>query len=465
MRKTNGPRPKSSSLRWASGDYVAPPNYHKIVSGLNVLNGQFVITGAVPPTFPVATGPSGYFKPQYNGWQPRFGLAYQALKRTVVHSGFAMFDDHNNTLIQENQNLRLSWPTGLLANLTSLDLATPSTYLGNLPPASSFLNGLQPYASFGANPGNRIPYSMQYNAGVQQELAANLVMKVDYVGSVSRHQYIVPLANTAVYAAPGPIPARQPFPQYGGPFYFSWNHAPASYNALQVHMQKAFSNGLFFLASYTWSKSLNWQSDPYTVGEPNFYDLSADWGPSDYNRTHLFAFSSVYQLPIGRGKILLSSGSGLIQAIAGNWSLGTIISLTSGAPFNALAGGDVANTGGPNQRAERTGASPYSAPGFRQGPREWLNKAAFVVPATFTFGDESKNDLVGPGLKDVVFSALKDLSVAEGVTLQFRAEFFNFFNHTNYNNPVNNVQDGAFGRIVSAATPGREIQFALKLMF
>jgi hypothetical protein len=125
----------TAGIRW---DYVSPPNYHKIVSGLNVLNGQFIVTGAVPPSFSAATGPKGFFNPQYNGWEPRFGLTYQATNRTVIHAAFAMLDDHNNTLVQENQNIRLSWPSGIAANLTSLDLAVPTTYLGNLPPHLHF---------------------------------------------------------------------------------------------------------------------------------------------------------------------------------------------------------------------------------------------------------------------------------------------------------------------------------------
>ena len=453
----------SLGLRW---DYVTPPNYHKIVSGLNVLNGKFIVTGPVPPSFPSATGPNGFFNPQYNGWEPRFGVTFQATNKTVLHAAFAMLDDHNNTLVQENQNIRLSWPSGIAANLTSLDLGIPQTYLSNLPPANSLFGPtLAPYASYGADPDNKIPYSLQYNAGVQEQLPSNMVMKIDYVGSVSRHQYIVPEANTALYPGPGPISARQPFPQYGGPFSFSWNEAPGSYNALQAQLQKTLSNGLFFLASYTWSKSLDWQSDPYVNSEPNFYNLSGDLGPSDYNRTNMFVLSGVYQLPIGRGKAFLGNANGLVQAVAGNWSLGTIITLNSGAPFNVLAGADVANTGGPNQRAERTGADPYGGPGFHQSYRDWLNKAAFAVPTSFTYGNERRNDIVGPTYRNVDFNAAKTFPLFESLNLQFRAELFNIFNQTNYSNPDNGVQDGTFGQILTAAGPGREVQFALKLVF
>ena len=452
----------SAGIRW---DYVTPPNYHKVVSGLDALDGQFIVTGPVPPSFASATGPKGFFKPQHNGWEPRLGLTYRASNRTVIHTAFAMLDDHNNTLVQENQNIRLSWPTGIAANLTSLDLAVPTTYFRHLPPASSLLGGLAPYASYGADPNNKIPYSMQYNAGVQQQVTNNMVLKLDYVGSASRHQYVVPEANTALYPGPGPISARQPFPQYGGPFSFSWNEAPASYNAFQAQLQKTMSKGLYFLVSYTWSRSFDWQSDPYVNAEPDIYNLSGDWGPSDYNRTQMFVFSSVYQLPFGRGKPLLSSGNGFLQAIAGNWNLGTIITLNSGAPFDVLAGGDIANTGGPSQRAQRTGANPYSGSGFQQTRNDWLNKAAFAVPAPFTFGNERRNDLVGPAYKNVDFNVSKSFPLREDLNLQFRAEFFNFFNHTNLTNPDNGVQDGTFGEIFGTVNPGREAQFALKLLF
>ena len=451
-------------LRW---DYVTPPNYHKIVSGLNVLNGQFIVTGAVPPYFPKATGASGFFQPQYNGFEPRFGLTYQATDRTVLHSAFAVLDDHNNTLVQENQNIRLSWPSGIAANLTSLDLGVPTTYLNNLPPASSFLGAnLAPYASYGADPNNKIPYSMEFNAGVQQQISNTLMMKLDYVGSLSRHQYIVPEANTALVPGSGPISKRQPFPQYGGPFSFSWNDGPGSYNALQAFLQKSLSSGLFFMASYTWSKSLDWASDPYNNNFPNFYNLASNLGPSNYSLTNMFVLSGVYALPVGRGKQFFSTPNKFVQGLAGNWNLGAIVTLESGHPFDVLAGADVANTGGPSQRAQRTGAAPYAS---KQSPKNWLNKAAFAIPTPFTFGNEGRNDLVGPAYRDVDLNAYKDFPLGKTAHLQFRAEFFNVLNSTNYNSPAsdgtNNVQNAAFGQLLSAAGPGREIQFAAKLLF
>ena len=103
---------------------------------------------------------------------------------------------------------------------------------------------------------------------------------------------------------------------------------------------------------------MDWQSDPYVNQQPNFYNLKEDWAVSDYNRAQMFVFSSLYQLPFGRNKAFLNNAGKLVQTLAGDWNVGGIITLNSGAPFFALAGGDIANTGGPSQRAQRTGANP-----------------------------------------------------------------------------------------------------------
>ncbi len=457
-------------MRW---DYVSPPNLHKTVSGLDLLTGQFLVTGPVPPYFNAANASSGYFEPQYNGWEPRFGITYQASEKTVLHGAFAILDDHNNTVVQENQGLRLTWPTGITGSISSLDIGTPQYYLNTLPPASFFLGG-KPYASFGGNPNNRIPYSMQWNAGVQRQLLPTVVLKVDYVGAADRFQYIDPYGNTALSPGPGPILAREPFPQFGGQFFFEWNVAPANYNALQAELEKKFSSGLTFRGSYTYSKSLDWQSDQYGSDVPeNFYNLRAEYGPSDFNRTHMFVFSSVYALPFGRQRKYMAQANGFQEALLGGWNASTIITLISGAPFSAIAGSDVANVGDTalSERAQRTGSDPYAVSGL--GPHQYLNPAAFAVPTQYTFGNEGRNDLVGPSFKNVDFSVAKDFSITEAAKLQFRSEFFNFFNHTNYGNPVygsgNNAASAAFGELTQTANgglyQGRQIQFALKLLF
>ncbi len=448
----------TAGIRW---DYVAPPNYHKIVSSLDDLTGEFIVTAPVLPYFTKATGTPGFFQPRYNGWEPRFGITYSATSKSVIHAAFAILDDHNNTLVQENQGIRQSWPTGFGETLADLDIAKPTYYLNTLPSEQSLVNNPAPSGGYGADPNAKIPYSMEYNLGVQEQLPWNMVGKLDYVGSVSRNQYLAPLGNTALYPGSSPISARQPFPQYGGPNNFEENKGPASYNSLQALLKKTFSSGLFFQAAYTFSKSLDWVSDPYGTLPENFYNLHAEWGPSDFNHKQMFVFTGLYQLPFGRGKAYLGKPNGITQALAGGWSIGSIVSLYSGLPFDVLANGDPANVGGGGQRADRNGDDPYS----HAAPHQWLNVAAFAQPAQYTYGNEGRNDLVGPAYKDLDFNASKDFPLFREVKLQFRAELFNAFNHTNLGLPDRTVEDSNFGTITTTNGPGREVQFALKLQF
>lgn len=446
-------------------DFVEPPSYgSKIVSGLNVLTGQFLVSGAVPPLYPTPNVRKTYYDPDYKGFQPRFGAAYRASEKTVVRAGFAMFDDHNNVLVQEAQDPRISWPEGVGASQQGLNRGLPTVYYNNLPLYSSFFNPLQPLVAFGADNRNKVPYSIQYNFGVEQQLPFASVLSLNYVGSVDRHLFIQPVGNTALYPGPGPISARQPFPQYGGSFSFDENVGNSSYNAFQLKLQKSLSAGLNFLLSYTYSKSLDIQSEGQSGTIETIYDYGRDWGPSDFNRTQMFVFSGNYALPFGKGMAHLSNANGFTRALLGNWNLGWILTLNTGQPYDIGTGGDPANVGGGSQRAENIG-NPNS--GFTQSRLEWFNTAAFTLPAPYTFGNEGRNNLTGPPFKNLDFITYKDFLFTERIRLQFRAEFFNIFNHPSFGLPDTTVTDANFGVITSTANPNanREIQFALKLMF
>ncbi len=230
---------------------------------------------------------------------------------------------------------------------------------------------------------------------------------------------------------------------------------------MQVKLEKSLSSGLTFLGSYTWSKSLDLQSEGQSGSLETEYDLRRDWGPSDFNRKHLLTISGTYALPVGRGKHFLSTSNGLTQALLGGWNLGGIYTYVSGAPFSISGGGDIANVGGGSQRAQIVG-DPNS--GFTQSRFEWFNTAAFAVPANYTFGNAGRNNMVGPGQTNIDFTTFKDFALTERMKLQFRGEFFNIANHPRFGLPDSNVQDGAFGVINSAGSP-RDIQLALKLLF
>lgn len=441
-------------------DYVAPLRWkNDKVSALDIDTGQFLIPVAFPPLFPTPNVRPTLFDPRYNGFQPRFGLAYRIGEKTVLRGAFAKFDDHNNTLVQMSQDPRIAWPWGYGVSVNAINRGVPTTFLDNLPTAESFFDPLQPKVAFAANPRNKIPYSLQYNFGFQRQLASTISMEVDYVGSVSRHLFIQPVANTALFPAPGPLAPRQPFPQYGGTFPNSTNSGNSTYNSLQAKLNKRYSSGMSFLTSYTWSRSMDVSSQGQ-AGLSNIYNRRLDWGRSDFDIPHMFVFSTVYELPFGRGKTFMSSPRRLTDALFGGWIVGGIASLYSGSPFSISAGGDVANVGGGSQRADVVGDAKTG----ERSVEKWFNTAAFRTPVPFTFGNAGRNNVQGPGAVNVDIVTYKDFVFTESKRLQFRAEFFNAPNHPNFNNPNNNVQSGAFGRITTANEP-RDIQFALKFLY
>ncbi len=221
------------------------------------------------PSSPIPNVRKSYFDPKYNGFQPRFGITASVTQKTVLRAAFAMFDDHNNTLVQESQDPRIAWPFGAgisygglnqgIVNCTAPSLSASQACWNNFPSAASF----QPPISytrvdFGAETTLKIPYAMEYNFDLR---AGNYAQP-------GRHRKLrgvtiaapVPPAHVQCPAPPGygarPSGAADAFP-FIGQFPYDTNSGVASYNALQVKVQKRFSQGLTFLASYTYSKCLS----------------------------------------------------------------------------------------------------------------------------------------------------------------------------------------------------------------
>jgi hypothetical protein len=505
-------------------DYVPPARYRNDqVSGWNpecpvpaerykagsaganqLINSCFLIP--IPFSTPVATSwpfpnvRKTFFDPKFNGWQPRFGFAYSATPRTVVRGAFTIFTDHNNTLVQESQDPRIAWPWGAGVSYGSLNRGLVSNdncqdpYLelttksqacwNNLPAAGLFLppNNYTPALAFGATPRLKIPYAMQFNFSVEREIKPNLTATVGYVGSQSRHLFIQPMYNAPLpnLMGPGDVAPRTPFPFFG---QFPWdtNSGVGSYNSLQVKVQKRYSQGLTFLASYTWSKCLSIQDEGQSGSIQNPYNWSADKGNCDFNIPHLFVFSYGYELPVGKGKYFGNNMSGVGNAVLGGWQISGITTAESGSPLNVGVGFDNANINpsSETQRANPVPGVPLLPAGFHQGPEHWYNPAAFTVPPPFTFGVLGRNTLRGPKYLNFDFALMKNFKITESKSFQFRSEFFNIFNNVNFSPPgggasggfstlggavTTSVSDPNFMKIFSAAA-AREIQFSLKFLW
>ena len=469
-------------------DFVSPPSFQNgFWSGIDWDEGIFRVTQPVPPQFPVANIRSTWFNPQYNGVQPRFGFAYNVSPKTVVRGAFAIFDDHDNNWIEPIQGGREKWPyaatvTGLVnqQNIEPASVACrtvngtptcgPDTILYDYPASTTFYGPNSPVATGpSTNPRERIPYAMEYNLTVERAITHSLTLDVGYVGSLGRHLFVEQTVNTAPEAGTGALTPRLPLPNFDPGFTYANNIANSTYNALQIKLDKRFANGLTFLASYTYSKCLDPKSDAFSGLGVDAYDLRRFWGRCDFDLRHMFVFSSIYQLPFGKGRTFLTNASGLEDAFLGGWDIGGIVTVQSGLPFTIGVTGDPANVGsGAFQTAELVG-NP-DPPGFKRTTQEWFNTAAFAEPTFGTFGNSGRNILSLPAYRNFDFYTSKNFAITERFKLQFRAEFFNIFNHPTYGQGYSGVGGGqvmdvgtpGFGELLSAS-PARIIQFGFKL--
>jgi hypothetical protein len=250
------------------------------------------------------------------------------------------------------------------------------------------------------------------------------------------------------------------------------SRANSNYNALQARFEQRLSHGFSGLISYTWSKSIDDASNFFTsAGDPNFpqnsYNVRAERGRSNFDVRQRLSVSYSYLLPFGKGRAFLTN-SGLATTLLSGWETFGIITLQTGRPFTVALLSEIDNSGtgrsilgfGANDRPNVVGDPNISNP----SPSRWFNTSAFAFPPPGTFGNAGRNILDGPGYQNVNASLVKNTALTEGVTLQFRTEFFNLFNHPNFNLPDNFLGSPTFGVISSARDP-RHIQFGLKLLF
>jgi hypothetical protein len=231
-----------------------------------------------------------------------------------------------------------------------------------------------------------------------------------------------------------------------------------NYNSLQTNISKRFSTGLSFTAAYTWSKVLAVGDDQ--GGFVVQTDIRRNYGPTAYDRTHMFVTSHIWEFPFGAGKRYLQTGVG--KYALGGWQLNGIFRWVSGAPFTPVADATACNCPGNNNFADVVKDVTYLG-GTGPGPR-WFDITAFAAPGPNRFGNAGRNSLRAPGFKNYDLSLFRNFAIVERARLEFRAEAYNLTNTPRWGNPVNNVNNADFGQILSA-TGEREVRFALRLTF
>ncbi|HWB82603.1 MAG TPA: carboxypeptidase regulatory-like domain-containing protein [Bryobacteraceae bacterium] len=396
--------------------------------------------------------PLSITSPDKAQWAPRFGFAWRPFgDHTVLRGGYGIFYETENTDGRVNDNMlpfRFSETVNATAN------TVPNRTL-----ADFFLG--QPLGSLGVTPNLSPTYThlkegsdQHWNIGIQQQLTANTVLEADYVGNHSLH---LNSSNSIDNPLPGPgaIQARRPLPLWSSISYFSQDMS-STYNALQVKFEKRSSHGLWYMASYTWSKSFTTQATPAVGG-----NFAWEKGISSFDIPQNLALSVSYELPFGRGKTFLSNSNRLTDGLLGGWQMQTSTVIRSGRPYTPTISRDVANTGIGGQRPNRVGSGTLSDP----TAQAWFDKTAFVVPDSYTYGNSGVDILREQRFFDIDFSVFKQFNVSERGKLQFRAEFFNLTNTVSFSAPNTNIDTASGGVVSSDISVPRQIQFALKYNF
>jgi hypothetical protein len=429
--------------------------------------------------------------------EPRVGIAWQPRENgsTVIHAGVGVY---NALLDSLDYRLDQNAPFNTTETYKSIAVSALNFTPGTPPPAGSKIS------PSGIQSDVYTPASLSYSFNVEQKLAANTSVTIGYIGFHGYNQILSEDVNE-------PVPTPCPYAICPGGVYYPTNAPLANpklgasttwmsggvtnYNALTVDVNRHFTKGLQLRGVYTLSKNLDdgtaWNSS-VGANAPGFVMFPAkpqlDYGPSDTDIRNVAVINGGYELPFGQGKQLLANVNPLQEKIVGGWSLSGIATLQSGFPFTPQLGYNPTNNGD-----SRNPIRPSINPAFHGkiiegGPTQYFNPLAYTVPYPGTYSNLGRNTLVGPGLSDVDLSFKKNTALTSKLNMQFRAEFFNILNHTNFTTPnavvYTSGPTGTFpppssttplptpptpsptvGAISATSTTSRQIQFGVKLLF
>lgn len=428
--------------------------------------------------------------PDYRDWAPRLGLAYSINPKTVFRGGYGISYTHLNRMGSADE-LGINGPQVVIGTINQSIPAGGAVPASFITTQAGFPSSLASPASFNAVNANvayiprdtRWPYIQNWFASLQRELVKHWVLELGYTGSHGVRLPILADYNQALPNLPGAtlgIQPRRPNQSFGA---ITWVNpsGQTAYNGFSARLERRFASGLYFLNSFTWAKAMGNSEQSlenpsgYALANPqNIYNLKTERGPSAYDVKLMNVTSILYQLPFGKGRQFGAGWGGPLDAILGGWALNTIHTMNTGVPLNivytpsaALDGtGRLADYRGvASQRPNIVGDTTQPA-GINMIDQYW-NKAAFALPtASAPYGNLGRNAMRGPDFWQWDLGVNKSFKIParEGMALQFRSEFFNVLNHTNFGTPDCNISSASFATIRSTAAP-RQIQFALKFMF
>ena len=411
-----------------------------------------LLQSRIVPSSEVGLGPS-LVRADNHAFAPRMGLTYDLGHNFVVRTGYGIFyplPDQNYANAGSLSNPPFIWDEFSNFNTTPI----PSKITTNMfSPISTANLVLSPPTFSRLDPYLPDPYIQEWNFTIQKVMSKVLSLQVGYVGSKGIHESFTRPYNIP-QPGPGAIQSRRLNSFFGSGQVYE-DSAYSNYSALQVTGEMRAWHGLYLLAGYAWSKSLDLTSSDGNSAQ-NPYNLRDDYGPSTFNVPSRFTLSMTYDLPFLRNR------RDFVSRTLGGWKVSNIITLQSGLPFSPTISTDRANTG-LSQRPNRIGSGILANPTIN----EWFDVSAFALPAQYTYGTSGRDILSAPHLRNWDSSLFKTFVLSrahEGIQAQFRGEFFNFTNTPYFGAPVTNIQAGTAGKILSAGSP-RVAQLVLKVLF
>ncbi|MGZ4788064.1 MAG: outer membrane beta-barrel protein, partial [Terriglobales bacterium] len=440
--------------------------------------------------------PAGLIPTNKTAFAPRLGVAWDVRgdSKWLLTSAYGMFYEPYYT----GQGGPLQAPVSAPPYLQTPQISLPNfadPFNGNPPISGSYST---PLTNLTLAPNLKLPYTQDWDLNLQHAFGSDLLFEIGYVGTKGTHLPRFIEGNPAVFV-PGTDANGQPISNSsnadqrrlysgctlndppGSCMYSSTGLiagiANSSYNAMETSLRKRFSHGLSFLLSYTWSKSIDDASSFNMTGSAakpvagendlaqNPFNVGAERGLSLFDARHRFVASYEWDLPLWRHP------HGWYQQALGAWQLNGIATVMSGTPFTVFDSTDVAAQGGAPEISGFSAERPNLVGDPNAGPHQvdnWFNAAAFQkldpVSNAGQFGTAGRNIVVGPGYANWDFSAVKNIPIAERKQVQFRAEFFNILNRTNFRLPDSDISSPTFNHIL-AAQPPRLVQFALKFSY
>ena len=456
-------------------------NYQKGVKSkifLNAPPGLLYHGDAAPAGYPCGPNiPLQVTCPDKNNLAPRVGFAWDPFGdgKSSVRAGYGIFYDVPMTRIQNNSNDVAPFSYGVQFYDGLLDSPFQGREKLNRYPLTSFGPDSpypDPLQTYVVDRKWVAAYTQNWNLTLERQVLSDTRIRLGYVGTSASHlsgfyDQNAPIYNPGLTLAQNRATIDERRPIAGFQDIFRFMHGLGSrYNALQVSVDKRFSRGFSILASYAWSKSLDYESvndgiNGFASSYP--FNFSAWRGPANANVPERFVTSFVWDLPGPR------TASPVARILARDWRLSGIVTFQSGVPFDVAATGDPL-AGIPGARADLVGAgNPVLDAGRSKAQRilAYFDTTRFRNTTPNSIGTLGRNSLEGPGTNNVDISPMKGLKIpplGEAGMAQLRMEAFNLFNRTNFGNPVTGLTNSSFGQLTSAGAP-RIMQFALKIVF